>query len=488
MDHQVGISGFGIYVPPYRVNLESWCQWTGNSWDKTQAVVGRSFRMRGPAQSVYTIAASAVLRLIENYSIDPSRIGFLGLGTESSTDNSAGAVIVKGMLDDALRAKGLPTVGRNCEVPEIKHACLGGIYALKHGLRYLALEEDEDKVAIVVSADIAEYARGSSGEPTQGAGAVAILIERNPKLLAIDIRKIGSASSYRAVDFRKPVLRNIIRGKLNCHFQDLPVFNGKYSTTCYIDETLHALDDMTRRLGTTAARYYHSLGAAFMHRPYHRMPETSFAMSYLFALGRAGAEGRERLAVHCEKSALDIEAVLAEMESAPDVLELFKSGNIEADAYPLTIELSREFRKSSEFTELMDTKMSLGSDAMKDIGNVYCAALPAWIAAGLEEAVRSNVDFEGANVLAVGYGSGDAAEAIPMRVVPGWRDAAAKIGFELALRGYQDLTQQQYESLHDTGDAPGLGKPQHGFVVEAVGTSSTAQFSDEGIEYYSFVQ
>jgi hydroxymethylglutaryl-CoA synthase len=488
MDHQVGISGFGIYVPPYRVNLEAWCGWTGNSWDKTQAVVGRSFRMRGPAQSVYTIAASAVLRLIENYSIDPSRIGFLGLGTESSTDNSAGAVIVKGMLDDALRAKGLATVGRNCEVPEIKHACLGGIYALKHGLRYLALEDDPEKCAIVVSADIAEYARGSSGEPTQGAGAVAMLLERNPKMLAVDVRKIGSASSYRAVDFRKPVLRNIIRGKLNCHFQDLPVFNGKYSTTCYIDETLHALDDMTRRLGTTAAHYYRSLDAAFMHRPYHRMPETSFAMSYLFALGRDGTEGRERLAAHCENSSLDVDAVLAEMDSAPDVLELFKSGNIEADAYPLTIALSRDFRKSAEFTELMEAKMSLGSDAMKDIGNVYCAALPAWIAAGMEEAALGGVELTAGNVLAVGYGSGDAAEAIPMTVVPNWREAAVKIEFEAALRGYQDLTQQQYESLHDTGDASELGKPQQGFVIESVGTSSTAQFSDEGIEYYGFVR
>ena len=90
MTQQVGISGFSVYVPPYRVDLESWCQWTNNAWDKTRAVVGHSFRMRGPAQSVYTMAATAVMRLIERYDIDPSRVGFLGLGTESSTDNSAG--------------------------------------------------------------------------------------------------------------------------------------------------------------------------------------------------------------------------------------------------------------------------------------------------------------------------------------------------------------------------------------------------------------
>jgi hydroxymethylglutaryl-CoA synthase len=487
MTHQVGISGLAVYVPPYRVDLESWCQWTGTPWDKTRAVVGHSFRMRGPAQSVYTMAATAVMRLIERYDVDPERVGFLGLGTESSTDNSAGAVIVRGMLDDELRARGMPPLSRHCEVPEVKHACLGGVYALKHALRYLALD-DEDRCAIVVSADIAEYARGSSGEPTQGAGAVAMLVERNPTLLTVHLEHIGSASSYRAVDFRKPVLRNILRGKLNCHFQDLPVFNGKYSTTCYVDETLHALNDMTRRMGRDAADYYRELAATFMHRPYHRMPETSFAMSYLFALAHDGESGRAELEQHCARAKLPLADVVREMRSKPDILQFVKDGNIDADAYPLTIQVAKEFRGSPEFTALVAAKMSLGSEAMKDIGNVYCAALPAWIAAGIEDAYRRGIDLAGGKVLAIGYGSGDAAEAIPMTVASGWRAAAAKIGFESALEPYQDLTRAQYESLHDTGNARGLTEPEDGFVIQSIGSSANSNFSDEGVEYYRFVR
>jgi hydroxymethylglutaryl-CoA synthase len=487
MSEQVGISGFAVYVPPYRVDLRSWCEWTESSWDKTQAVVGHSFRMRGPAQSVYTIAATAVMRLIERYDIDPQRIGFLGLGTESSTDNSAGAIIIKGMLDEALRSQGLPPLNRHCEVPEIKHACLGGVYAMKQGLRYLALDDD-DHCAIVVSADIAEYARGSSGEPTQGAGAVAMLLEQRPKLLTVQLDKIGSASAYRAVDFRKPVLRNIIRGKLNCHFQDLPVFNGKYSTTCYLDETLHALGDMARRLGKEPAEYYRGLSAAFMHRPYHRMPETSFAMSYLFALARDGEAGRATLEPLCRHADMDIDAVFAEMNSQPDVLQLVKDGNIEADAYPLSIQLLRDFRASTEFTALVASKMSLGSEVMKEIGNVYCAALPAWMAAGMEDAEMRGVDMTGGSVLAVGYGSGDAAEAIPMTVAEGWQEAAAKIGFEASLTTYQDLSREQYESLHDTGNAEGLADPDAGFVIDSIGTNANPKFSDEGIEYYRYLR
>jgi len=192
----IGISGLAAYVPPFRVWLDDWCEWTDNQWPKIREVVGRSFRMRGPNQSIYTMAATAVLRLIEQYDIDPSRVKFLGLGTESSTDNSAGAIIVKGMVDRELERRGIAPIARSCEVPEFKHACLGGVYGMKSALRHLALDGAGSQ-AIVVCADIAEYARGSSGEPTQGAGAIAMLLEENPKLAEVDLIRSGSASDYR---------------------------------------------------------------------------------------------------------------------------------------------------------------------------------------------------------------------------------------------------------------------------------------------------
>ena len=172
---RIGISGLSAYIPPFRVWLEDWCQWSDNHWPKIREVVGRSFRLRSPDQSVYTMAATAVMRLIEQYDVDPARVKFLGLGTESSTDNSAGAIIIKGMVDQALTAQGKPPIARSCEVPEFKHACLGGVYGMKSAIRHLALDGAGGQ-AIVVCADIAEYQRGSSGEPTQGAGAIAMVV------------------------------------------------------------------------------------------------------------------------------------------------------------------------------------------------------------------------------------------------------------------------------------------------------------------------
>ena len=70
----------------------------------------------------------------------------------------------------------------------------------------------------------------------------------------------------------------------------------------------------------------------------------------------------------------------------------------------------------------------------------------------------------------------------------GIEPASASPLFQDALEPYQTLTQAQYESLHDTGNAEGLTDAADGFLIESVGASSNPSFSDEGIEYYRFVR
>ena len=68
-DLKVGISAVTAYVPPYRVDLQKWCSWSEKSWEKINHVIGSGFRILGPNQSIYTMAANAVLKLIESYNI-----------------------------------------------------------------------------------------------------------------------------------------------------------------------------------------------------------------------------------------------------------------------------------------------------------------------------------------------------------------------------------------------------------------------------------
>ncbi len=485
---KIGISGLAAYVPPYRVMLEEWCEWTNSHWPKIREVVGRSFRVRGPDHSVYTMAATAVLRLVEQYDIDPQDVGFLGLGTESSSDNSAGAVIIKGMVDNALRQRGKAPLSRSCEVPEYKHACLGGVYAMKGALRYLATD-GVGRRAIVVCADIAEYARGSSGEPTQGAGAVAMLIEENPKIASVDLANSGSASDYRVMDFRKPMLRFCGQDRSETHqIQDFPVFNGKYSTTCYIDETLHALRDMYRKRSVDAIDHMRSLKTIFMHRPYRRMPETGWAVAYLFALANGATGDLTELSGYCETAGVELDALVDEMNGAPDVASFACESALNDDAYPLTMATMQAFRKSPVYQCEVIDKLSLGAETIRDLGNLYTAAMPAWLAAGLETALEDDLDLDGQELLTLGYGSGDAAEVIPFYVEDGWREASARIHFKKALATTVDLSHEQYCAMHDGRIAPGLERvATDEFVIEDVGRREERHFQDIGIEYYRYV-
>ncbi len=482
-----GVSGFALYVPRLRVNLESWCEWTQNSWDKVKNVSGQSFRVCPGRENVYTMAANAALRLIRQYGVDPRRVGFLGLGTESSRDNSAGAVIVRGMLDQALAAEGLSALSRNVEVPEFKHACLGGIYALKAALRYVA-SDGAGKVAIVIAGDIAEYERGSTGEQTQGAGAVAMLVEREPRLLRVDLTRAGSASSYRGPDFRKPFARHFVPGyaKGTRRFADFPVFSGRYSTFAYLDEVALAVDDMLAKVGGADDDFYQGLGALFFHRPYKFMPLQ--AMSFLMVRAFARSDHRRaELEALCAQAEVSVDAVVAETRTFPDLYAAIQHPDALQDPYPATSAASRALRGAKAFKDFAASKMSLGGATAANLGNLYCAALPAWIAAGLEEAQERLLSLAGAPMAMVGYGSGDAAEAIPMSLVDGWEDAAKRICAEDALGGSIDLTREQYEAIHggDFAAAPPY-EPRQEFVVRRVGERHELEFQDLGVEYYDY--
>lgn len=470
-----GISAIALDLPPYRVSLEDWCQWTGASWEKISAVVGHAFRVPGPSQSVYTMAANAALKLIRQNRIDPRKISLLALGTESSNDNSAGAVIIKGMLDSALEELGLPRLSPHCEVPEVKHACLGGVYALKNAVRHCLLE---DSSAIVVCSDLALYARGSSGEPTQGAGAVALLVERDPALLSLNPNHAGRASDYRVSDFRKPLMNADKQPRSNLHY---PVFNGRFSTWCYLDQVRNALAHMYRRRDLCPAGWLEELPAVFLHRPYRRMPERAYALIRLCAEGLSHGGESALLRGLGEEAGIVLNAALEEMRGP---WQRNGAGDPD-DPFPNSSALVAALRRRPDYEHTVLGPLRWGDGPMMELGNIYSGALPAWLAAGLEQAAEAGSDWAGREILLIGYGSGDAAEALPMRVCAGWQAAAGRIRFAEALAARHDLSRDQYEALHDGRVVDDLPEPP-GFRIERIGTRTDHDFQDEGIEYYAW--
>ncbi|KEG13708.1 hydroxymethylglutaryl-CoA synthase [Trypanosoma grayi] len=489
-----GISGMAVYTPPCRVALKDWCEWTGNDWKKVSSVVGESFRIPSHNENAYTMAASAALRLILNYNIDPTRIGFLGLGTESSTDNSAGSIIVRGMVDKALKELGMPCISRHCEVPEFKHACLGGVYALKSAARYSEIDGG-DKVAIVVASDIAEYALGSTGEQTQGAGSVAMLVEKTPRLAELNTRCSGSASDYRGPDFRKPFKRHFIKeyGSNTEHgkIPDFPVFSGPYSTMVYLDEVTMAVENMLEKLQQSPGEYYSSVSALFFHRPYNMMPIQAMSFLYARGLARASSEGHKKyFEALCAKAKVEPAVMQKELAVVPDYFGMIEAGNEPKDIFVATNKVAKALRADKEFSTLLSEKMSLGSPAMANFGNLYTASLPCWVAAGFEEAYNKKLDITGHPMVMVGYGSGDASESIPMVPVKGWEEAASKVNIAESLKNPLNLTKEQYEGLHKGSLKEDLAADRRHkeFVVGHVGSRNDMAFQDIGIEYYQFLK
>ena len=341
----------------------------------------------------------------------------------------------------------------------------------------------------LVFADVAEYERGSSGEQTQGAGAVAMLVEKTPHLFSVDLHHAGSASDYRGPDFRKPFARHFTDGYApkTERLSDFPVFSGKYSTYAYLDETVQAVEAMLEKLGVSAGSYYSSIAGLFFHRPYQMMPVQ--AMSFLYVRGLArGDHHQDEFRELCAEAAVSVEAVLAEMRSTPDLYALMLSGDAQTDPYVATSAVAGVLRKRASFRELLLQKMGLGAEYTKQLGNLYSAALPAWIGAGLEDAAEKKLALGGANMVAVGYGSGDAAEAIPISPTQDFADAARRIGIGRALSGAIDLNQAQYESLHDRRELDISYTPSAEFIISRVGTAYDAAFQDLGVEYYEYVR
>ncbi len=487
MKQKVGISAITAYVPSYRVGLEDWCNWTDNSWDKISSIIGSGFRMLGPDESIYTMAANAVLDLIIENKIEPSQIGFLALGTESSTDNSAGTIIIKGMVNDELKNRDLSPISNQCEVPEFKQACLSGIYALKNAVRYVNSDAPEKK-AIVVCSDIALYQIGSSGEPTQGAGAVATLIESNPKIAEVNTAFSGSSSEYRQIDFRKPIQYRA--ENLNGHSAsdlDLPVFNGKYSASCYIDGTISALSNMSLNRGQSLSKLLNEAAAVFMHRPFHKMPMNAFSISYLYALANGDEDDHQEFYDLLAQANIQPDEIKKELKERPDLVTFLQT-DINKELFPKTNKALKSLNRIKPFKDKVLSKIKLGNELTKEMGNIYSGSIFAWLAAGIEDSIKNGKDLNGKDGLLIGYGSGDAAEVIPISFTQDCCDKESNIKYSSAFSEPVNLNHKQYIKLRTNKILEGVESiKSKGFVVSKVGKEESTDFQDAGIEYYEYL-
>ena len=217
-----GIDDVAIYIPRLYLDAADFANARGLDPVKLQKGLGVSqMAIVDANQDPACLAANACLRIMEKNNLSPDDIGRLYISTESAFDESkAMNSYVIGMLEQVYGQGSF----EHCGGVETKFACVSGSYALYDNTNWIRAGESEGKSALVVVSDIAKYDMGSSGEMTQGAGSVVMLLNDKPRLLEFD-PKVTSTSIKDEYDFYRPF------GK------ETPIVHGQYSSLIDVDVT-----------------------------------------------------------------------------------------------------------------------------------------------------------------------------------------------------------------------------------------------------------
>jgi hydroxymethylglutaryl-CoA synthase len=256
---QVGIDLIHFATSDYYFSLETYAQEKGVDYNKYLVGIGQEkMSIAPPDEDIVTLAAKAADPILNQ--VDRNQISAILFATESGVDQSKSAgAFLHGLLE-------LPN---RCRVVEFKHACYAGAAALQMA-RALVVANPKEQI-LVIASDIAKYDLDSSGEATQGCGAVAMLVKANPRILALE-----AGSGYYTddvMDFWRP------------NYRSTALVDGKYSTKVYLNSLKHAWQHFTEETG----KQFSDIDAFCYHIPFTKMAEKA----HKTLVKQAGAEVSE---------------------------------------------------------------------------------------------------------------------------------------------------------------------------------------------------
>ncbi len=448
-----GIDDIALYVPRLFVDARDFAQARGMDPDKLQKGLGVSrMAIVDTNQDPACMAANACLRIMERNKIAPKDIGRLYVATESSLDESkAMNSYVIGMLEQVY---GNDSFG-HCGGIECKFACVSGSYALYDNANWIRAGEAEGKAALVVVSDIAKYDMGSSGEYTQGAGAVAMLLNDNPRIMTFD-PKVTSTSIKNEYDFYRPF------GK------ETPIVNGQYSNLLYmiqVKKALMAYKEKALSTGIIKLKEGESIldyiDFINMHLPYSNMGKK--ALTYLL---RHEWRSLPRWKGIVEKMGLP--------EPAPkDPRGTIESILADEEFMQKDHEFTKRFTQTEEFQEAYDSKLASSLIASSTVGNIYTASLYMGFRSCLEFEFQKGTDLEGKRFGFGSYGSGSSAMVFSGVIMPAYKEIVKNMNLEAEIGDRRKVSLEEYEQIHESklGPTENILEGKKEFVLVGVGSS-----------------
>ncbi len=241
MTRTIGITDISAATTSLFLPLTALAEAQGTSAGKYLRGIGQH-EMSVPCEDedIVTLAARAAAPILERHGAGEIRT--LVLATETGIDQSkAAGIYVHELLE-------LP---ENVRVVELKEACYSATAALQFALGIVARNPGEK--VLVIASDIARYELDSSGEATQGAGALAMLVSADPKIVAIE--PASGLFTENVHDFWRPNDRTTA------------LVDGRFSVTVYLRAVTAAYDDYVKRGGVEFA----GLSRVCFHQPFTKM-------------------------------------------------------------------------------------------------------------------------------------------------------------------------------------------------------------------------
>ena len=461
-----GIDDIAIYIPQLYLDASDFAKARGLDPGKLSRGLGiEQMAIVDTNQDPACLASNACLKVMQKNKLTPDQIGRLYVATESSFDESkAMNSYVIGMLEQVY---GQETFG-HCGGIECKFACVSGSYALYDNTNWIRAGEAEDKYALVVVSDIAKYDMGSSGEVTQGAGAVAMLLNDKPRLLTFD-PKVTSTSIKNEYDFYRPF------GK------ETPIVHGQYSNLLYLIQVKNALTDYKNKVKRTGLitikddeTILDYIDYLNMHLPYSNMGKK--ALAYLV---RHEWRSIPRWKNIIEQIGMD--------EPVPkDPRGTIESVLADANFMAKDHEFTKLFSKTKEYMEIYESKLSSSLIASKMIGNLYTASLYLGFRSSLEFEYQKGINLEGKRVGFCSYGSGASAMIFSGVIQPEYEQVVKEMNLETELGPRTKLTLEEYEELHENKRGPedNIRTANKEFVLVDIMSS----VESKGERHYTFVE
>jgi hydroxymethylglutaryl-CoA synthase len=437
-----GIEAASYYVPSLYLEIKDLAEKRGIEPAKLEKGLGLH-KMGFPDvhEDAATFAAEALLKLIKDYNINPKEIARIYLGTESALDAAKPtASYAMQMVEKVLEAEFGERCFRNCDVVDMTFACIGAVDALHNSLDFVRVNPDTK--AVVIASDYAKYELASSGEYTQGGGAVSVLVSSKPDL--IEIENNWGVATESVFDFFKP-RRHFKKGELTNApenfpekieiFTDEPVFDGQYSNQCYQDRIREA--------------YNHYKEITGENKPYEAWKYLIFHLPYAFHGKRVFTE------IYSVENGLSYE----------------------------TSEEQKAVAKSEGYIQFINDKIEKSQRASSEIGNMYTASIFMALLSALQTSFNENEELAGQEIGFLGYGSGSKSKVFAGKVAENWKNVVAKWDLFEGLKNRTAIDLDTYEKLHRKQLEKSVNENYKGFGLQALELESPVL---KGARYYGY--